>query len=288
MVHSAWACLHAGRLLNTPTLRLPMPCAIPPLLSPTSERAALDLPGDALVLCTLVESPFANRLRALLGVMAELPAPWHDRIHSVLLSEGDEPAAPWTRLADELGVANPLIWRTRVPRREFTRYARAADVCVQLRHPEGGETTPLLMGMAAGTACIASAAGPASEMPNEVVWKVRTPYHEHEDLLLALQTLLEQPQERRRRGEAAARYVARQHHPLRVAAAYASWIDLAIARDREDDGLWKGFALRCLAEYEQGAEKVIGSWAALRVQGQQRFAQGGEPEPAKTFIPSVA
>jgi glycosyltransferase involved in cell wall biosynthesis len=282
MIHSAWAWLHASRLLNTPVLRLPMPCAIPPLQSQAAERAALDLPSDAILLCTLVESPFANRLRALLGVLAELPAQWRDCVLAVLVSEGDEPETPWIRLADELGVMNPLIWRTRVPRREFVRYARAADVCIQLRHPEGGETTPLLLGMAAGTACIASASGPASEMPNEVVWKVRTPYHEQEDLALALQTLLEQPEDRRRRGEAAAQYVARQHDPRRVAAAYASWIDLAITRHQEEDGLWKGYALQCLADYEQGAEKVIGSWAALRAQGQQQFADVTARDPAKT------
>jgi glycosyltransferase involved in cell wall biosynthesis len=288
IVHSAWAWLHACRLLNTPALRLPMPFAIPSLQPRASERAELDLPPDALLLCTLVECPFANRLRALLGVMAELPAPWRDRVRAVFISEGEEPATPWVRLADELGVPNPLIWRTRVSRREFVRYARAADVCIQLRHPEGGETTPLLLGMAAGTTCIASAAGPASELPQEVVWKVRTPYHEQEDLALALQALLEQPEVRRRRGEAAARYVARQHDPRRVAAAYATWIDLAIARHQDDDGLWRGFAIQCLADYEHDAEKVIGSWAALRALGQQHYANQSEHDPATVPSSSAA
>lgn len=61
-----------------------------------------------------------------------------------------------------------------------------------------------------------------------------------------------------------------------VAATYAAWIDLAIDRHEQSDGLWRGFAAQCLADCADGADAVIDSWASLRALGQQRFI---DPNP---------
>jgi glycosyltransferase involved in cell wall biosynthesis len=53
------------------------------------------------------------------------------------------------------------------------------------------------------------------------------------------------------------------------AAAYAAWIDQAIDRYEQNDGPWRGFALRGLADCPDAAKTVIDSWAMLRVQAQQ-------------------
>ncbi|MGH7171324.1 MAG: hypothetical protein ACRELG_13680 [Gemmataceae bacterium] len=56
-------------------------------------------------------------------------------------------------------------------------------------------------------------------------------------------------------------------------AAYASWIDLAIHRYEQSDGLWRGFVVQCLANHgaaEAGA--ILDSWTSLRALGQQPLA----------------
>jgi glycosyltransferase involved in cell wall biosynthesis len=63
---------------------------------------------------------------------------------------------------------------------------------------------------------------------------------------------------------------------LRLAAAHAARIDRAILRYEQSDGLWRGFAVRCLAGYVDEAEAILSSWAALRVRGQQHVAA---PQP---------
>ncbi len=63
-------------------------------------------------------------------------------------------------------------------------------------------------------------------------------------------------------------------------AAYAAWIDLAIDRHEQSDGLWRGFAAQCLADCADGADTVIDSWASLRTLGQQRFA-----DPPRAAMP---
>jgi len=57
-----------------------------------------------------------------------------------------------------------------------------------------------------------------------------------------------------------------------LAAVYAARIERAIRRQEQNDGLWRGFALRCLAEYTSEADALIDSWAALRTRGQQHLA----------------
>jgi len=54
---------------------------------------------------------------------------------------------------------------------------------------------------------------------------------------------------------------------------YTAWIERAISDHEQSDGLWRGFAVRSLGDsaYEDGA--IIDSWASLRAQGQQRFAE---------------
>jgi glycosyltransferase involved in cell wall biosynthesis len=58
----------------------------------------------------------------------------------------------------------------------------------------------------------------------------------------------------------------------RLADAYAARIDRAILCYEQSDGLWRGFAVRCLADYVDEAEEILTSWAALRVQGQRQVA----------------
>lgn len=55
-----------------------------------------------------------------------------------------------------------------------------------------------------------------------------------------------------------------------LADAYAAWIEQAIVRFQQSDGLWRGFALDGLADRPDAARTVIDSWAKLRMQAWQR------------------
>jgi glycosyltransferase involved in cell wall biosynthesis len=66
---------------------------------------------------------------------------------------------------------------------------------------------------------------------------------------------------------------------------YAAWIDQTISWHERSDGLWRTFAVQCLAECADGVDALIDSWAALRSLGQRRFAfdeGGGEALLSKT------
>ncbi len=58
----------------------------------------------------------------------------------------------------------------------------------------------------------------------------------------------------------------------RLAVAWAARIDRAIRRYEQSDGLWRGFAVRCLADCAEEADTLLDAWAALRVKGQKHIA----------------
>jgi glycosyltransferase involved in cell wall biosynthesis len=72
----------------------------------------------------------------------------------------------------------------------------------------------------------------------------------------------------------------------RMAAALAVWIDQAIGRHQERDGLWRGFAVNCLAECGGAADAAIESWAAVRATGQQLFQR--RRREVSVTVPSAA
>jgi glycosyltransferase involved in cell wall biosynthesis len=73
-----------------------------------------------------------------------------------------------------------------------------------------------------------------------------------------------------------------------TAAAYAAWIDLAIDRLEQSDGLWRGFAMQCLAECGREAGAVIDSWASLRSAGQRDYASRQPRDLSGSSHPAAA
>jgi hypothetical protein len=72
-----------------------------------------------------------------------------------------------------------------------------------------------------------------------------------------------------------------------LVAAYAAWINQAIDRFEQSDGLWRDFALDSLAERPDAARTVIDSWAKLRTQARQ-CAVGRLSIVADCLHPAVA
>src|SRR5262249_26773396 len=154
---------------------------------------------------------------------------------------------------------------------DFAAYARAADVCVQLRYPTRGETSgALLRELAAGAACVVSDHGSIAELPEHVVLKVRTPDHEVNDLTAALRHLYQHPEDRTRRGEAAVHYVTEHHSLHSVVERYAGMIELTTARRKTGDALWSELACDALGASADPveAQTLLEPWAALRLRAQ--------------------
>jgi glycosyltransferase involved in cell wall biosynthesis len=128
------------------------------------------------------------------------------------------------------GVGEKVRFTGLVSVEDFRGYARAADVCVQLRYPTRGETSAaLLKEMSVGAACVTSDFGPMAEIPDGVVLKVRSPGHEVEDLTKALILLAGNPSFAEKMRIAARRHVEDNHSIARGAEAYTEAINAAIA-----------------------------------------------------------
>ncbi len=234
IVHSAWAWQRVRGLVNVPVARVPLAAPVPQLGSREEERRRLGLPPDTFLIATLGLVSPAKRLPSLLRAVAALPAVARHRARVLIVGfTPPEQETDLRALAASLGIAEAVHFTGRVPFEDFAAYARAADVCVQLRYPARGETSAALYrALGAGTACVVSDHGAMAEIPEGVALKVRTPEHETEDLTAALLRLHQQPALRAELEEKAVRYVAENHQVAQAARQYAAVIDLATARDK--------------------------------------------------------
>ncbi len=234
IVHSAWAWQRVRQLVSVPVARVPLVATVPPLQSRADERRRrLGLPSDAFLIATLGLVSPAKRLPALLRAVAALPPSLRQQAR-VLVVGSAAPAhqAELHTLAESLGIAAMIHFTGRVFLEDFAAYARAADVCVQLRYPTRGETSAALYrALGAGAACVISDQGAMAEIPEGVALKIQTPEHEVEDLTAILLRLYQQPALRAELGAAAIRYIAEHHQVAHVVRQYAAMIELATARD---------------------------------------------------------
>jgi glycosyltransferase involved in cell wall biosynthesis len=177
------------------------------------------------------------------------------------------------RLAAELRVSERVQFTGHVSLADFSAYARAADVCVQLRYPVRGESSAsVLRALAAGAACVTSDEGPMAELPDDVTWKVRSPHHEVADLTAALARLHAEPALRRALAEAGLRHVRQNHSLERAAAEYARLMEEACARREAHDELWDEQARQSLRPCPPDeAEALLARWRALRRQALTRL-----------------
>jgi glycosyltransferase involved in cell wall biosynthesis len=272
--HSSWR--EVRQRIGAPVVRVPMAVDVPRLASPEAERAALGLPADAYLLCTVGLLSAAKRTPSLLRAVADLPPHVRQRTVVAFVGEGSTDQE-WVirKMADDLGIGRAVHWAGRVPLRQLSAFARAADVCVQLRYPARGETSAaLLRELAAGTACVVSDQGSLGELPDDVALKVRTPDHEVADLTAALTRLHDDPALRTALGHGALRYVQQYHGMGDVLRRYGAMIEMTAAQRAATDRLWVEHAADALAASAgpAEAEAFLRPWADLRHQGQERLA----------------
>jgi glycosyltransferase involved in cell wall biosynthesis len=284
LVHSAWTWQRVRAAVNVPVARVPLHVAAPRAGDSAAERARLGLPSDGFVISSLGWVNPAKRLESLLRAVAQLPPRLRDRtIVAIVGAALPEEKERLATLAGALRIAGAIRWVGYAPLEELSAYARAADVCVQLRFPAQGETSAaLLRALAVGAACVISDQGAMAEVSADAALRVRTPDHEVEDLRAALTHLYEDCGAREELGRAAQRYVREQHSVAAIVQTYATVIHLAALRRRQRDADWVELGADALRGTQlDSAKEQIAPWAAMRRQGQQLMHSGeiGETRP---------
>ncbi|HMC63498.1 MAG TPA: glycosyltransferase, partial [Gemmataceae bacterium] len=303
IVHTAWTWQCVRERTQAPVARIPHHALIPSLGSREDERARLGLPQGAFLIATLGFVATPKRILVLFQAVAGLPAELKGRTKLLVVGgvqQVDE--RELLALANRLGIAAHVRFTGHVPLGDFAAYARAADVCVQLRYPTRGEAPgSLLRAMSSGTACVISDHGPMAEVPEEAALRVRTPDHEIDDLRAALRRLDENPALRNALGQAAVRFLREQHGIDKTVEQYALMIEETASQRRSRDALWTERVCESLALRPDSAipDRLFESWAELRSRGQQAIGSGrqkprdrqllSEPAPqASLFVADLA
>ncbi|MGN6564175.1 MAG: glycosyltransferase, partial [Thermomicrobiales bacterium] len=117
----------------------------------------------------------------------------------------------------------------------FERVLVAADLCVNLRWPTGGETSGSLLRMlAAGRATIVSAAGSFTEVPDDACITVPVGAGEEDALACAMLHAAREPGWADRIGAAGRAFVAREHSLDCAARGYQDVIAQVVGANTED------------------------------------------------------
>lgn len=161
----------------------------------------------------------------------------HDGLRLLLVGPVPDQPALEAEL-ERLGVRGRTVLTGRVPLSELTLHMEVADVVAHLRYPTARETSAaLLRALAQGRPAIVSDLENQAELPDDAVVRVDL-CDEEAALAVALVRLAGDPERRRELGRAAAAYVAREHAPARVAAAWQGVFEEARRRPAPAPGAW--------------------------------------------------
>ena len=236
IVHSEWA---AGRVRervpHATVVRVPMGVPMPHCIDQQEAREHLGLPSGAYVIASITHvNPYKRIdtvLRALQRLVRRVP-------EAVLLVAGSvSPGIDLLADADLYGVSRHVRLLGYVSDDDARIVARAADVCVNLRYPSAGETSASLLRMlGAGRPVIVSDDGPALEIDLGCVVRIPVDSLEDEYLSEVLAMLAQSEDLRATAGEAARRYVRRQHGMDVALNAYRSAIQTVLTIDPGEIG----------------------------------------------------
>jgi glycosyltransferase involved in cell wall biosynthesis len=226
---------------DLPTAVVPMGVPLPPQHDRAAARAALGLPADAAILASFGHINAWKRVEPALRTLAALRADGHDVRYVLVGSVSPNYDLP-AQIA-RAGLSNAVTITGYVPREAFELYVAAADICLNLRYPTGGETSAsLLRLLGAGRPTLVSAIGSFAELPPGVVAQVDVDASEADLLLAYCRLLLAQPAVASQLGAQARAYVARQH-TLEVAAlgyvrTLARWYGWSAIQRMRTTPLW--------------------------------------------------
>lgn len=278
IVHSRFVAERAAALRpDLPIAVAPMGVPLPSPRNRLAARARLNLPADAAILASFGHINAWKRVEPALRALAALRAEGYDARYVLVGSVS--PNYDLQALIDRMRLSDLVTVTGYVPREAFEDYVAAADICLNLRYPTGGETSAsLLRLLGAGRPTLVSAVGSFAELPPGVAAQVDADASEGDLILAYCRLLLEQPAAAAQLGAQARRYVAEQHTLAGAAAAYmralAGWYGWPVVQRVHEAPLWAVEE----AEGDKGTEGQVDR--GTREQGgEQGFVQGAvQPE----------
>lgn len=192
-------------------------------------RAALGLPTDALIVAALGNLIPEKRLEVALSAFARALYSLPDPLFVVagIGSQHYDPRA----FARAHGLEPVTRWLGRVEAAQFEALLVAADLCVNLRWPTGGETSGSLLRMlAAGRATLVTATGSFAEVPPEACITVPLGPDEETTIVRAIIRAGSEPGWADQIGARAREFVAEKHSFARTVEGYQTVIEQVLLR----------------------------------------------------------
>jgi len=225
IVHSRYA--RDAVLLRSPDADVtivPHGVPLPPPIDRAAARAALGLPQGALIVAALGNLIPEKRLEVALAAFARA---LYDVDEALFVVAGaGSPHYDPRAFARWHGLEPVTRWLGRVDAPTFEGVMAAADLCVNLRWPTGGETSGSFLRMlAAGRATLVSAAGAFAETPNDACVTIPLGADEEAAIVAAIVRAGRESGWADRIGARARGFVGREHSFARAAAGYRAVID---------------------------------------------------------------
>ena len=280
------------RLPGVPVARIPMGVPLEPEIDLTAARRRLGLSPEHVVVGSF---GLITSLKRLEIVAAALRKAWMTcpGLRLVLVGETSNEAR-LERLFDPAGLASGRVRHVGyVSAEEYRQWMAATDVAVNLRYPTAGETSAsLLRLLGEGKCTLVSAYRQFLEIPADAVVRIPLGEEEESTLVRELVALAGDPARRRRIGDAARSFVAREHSMEAAAREFRSALEAIAAAPgprRSPLPLWccpktsRSAAIAGSARLETGGEirlragTVAEVALVLRNEGESRWIAMPEP-----------
>jgi glycosyltransferase involved in cell wall biosynthesis len=224
IAHSRYVAERAAAMRpGLPAAIVPMGVPLPPAASRAAARARLGLPAEAALLASFGHINAWKRVEPALRALRQLRDDGRDARY--LLVGSVSPNYDLAGLVGRMGLSDAVTITGYVPRGQFEDYVAAADICLNLRHPTGGETSAsLLRLLGAGRPTLVSAIGSFAELPAGVAAQVDPDAGEGELLLAYCRLLLARPDLAAALGARARAFVAAEHSLGAAALGYARFL----------------------------------------------------------------
>lgn len=238
IVHSENSCRLAREWIGEGCLQrfsvIPHLRALEPKLDTKAARTKLGFSLKDIVICTFGIMGATKQNRAILDAWLTSKASDNPNVHLVFVGQKDFGA--YGAAIDDGIAASGKADRIRITgwtdTPEFKDYLRAADIAIQLRTLSRGETSGTVLDcMNFGLPIILNANGSMADVSDDCAVKLFDDFAE-EDLVAAIDRLVNDPKARRALGKRGRRKIEADHDPANCAALYRSAIEAFASRAR--------------------------------------------------------
>lgn len=215
--------------------RIQLPCPNPPTVEGADARRRLELPSDALLVCSFgLMGPTKCNLDIL---AAWINSRSFQDPGTVLVFVGAPACGEYGNAVAEEISNRDLEHRVRITGwtddRTYRDYLAACDIAIQLRTDSRGEASLALLDcLACGVPTIANANGSNAELPNSILSPIPDRY-ELAQLSGAIDQLRVAEKAARQMGEAARRHIATVHAPAEVAQHFHDQMEAIYGRSAD-------------------------------------------------------